>query len=53
MAALARTLGGGGHRAAAGFTVSGPMEAAVGRISALLDEALAGTPDDAEGERGA
>lgn len=53
VAALARTLGGGGHRAAAGFTVSGPMEAAVGRISALLDEALAGTPDDAEGERGA
>ena len=53
VAALARTLGGGGHRAAAGFTVSGPMEAAVERIGALLDEALAGTPADAEGERGA
>ena len=53
VAALARTLGGGGHRAAAGFTVSGPMEAAVERIGALLDEALAGAPAEAVGERGA
>lgn len=37
---LARELGGGGHRAAAGFTVSGPIEAAVERIDALLCKAF-------------
>lgn len=38
VAALARTLGGGGHKAASGFTISGPIDAAVERIDALLAE---------------
>lgn len=38
VAELACQLGGGGHRAAAGFTVSGPIEVAVERIDALLCE---------------
>ncbi|HIW75097.1 MULTISPECIES: DHH family phosphoesterase [Gordonibacter] len=45
VAALARTLGGGGHRAAAGFTVSGPMVAAVARIEDLLTEMLEESAD--------
>lgn len=40
VAALARNLGGGGHKAAAGFTLPGPLGAAVERIDALLDEVL-------------
>ena len=40
VAALARTMGGGGHKAAAGFTISGPIEVAVERVCDLLDEAL-------------
>ncbi|MEF9877376.1 DHH family phosphoesterase [Gordonibacter sp.] len=40
VAALARTMGGGGHKAAAGFTISGPIEAAVERIGILLEKAL-------------
>ncbi len=36
---VARTFGGGGHRAAAGLTVDGPMEQAIERvIAALVDE---------------
>lgn len=45
VSALARPLGGGGHRAAAGFTISGPIEAAVERIDALLSEVFAGEAD--------
>ena len=48
VAALARSLGGGGHRAAAGFTISGPVDAAVERITALLDGLDA--PGQCEGE---
>ncbi len=40
VAKLARSLGGGGHRAAAGFTISGPIEEAVERIDALLSQEL-------------
>ncbi len=47
VAALARTMGGGGHKAAAGFTLAGSMDAAVERVSALLSDALD------TGERGA
>lgn len=50
VAALARKLGGGGHKAAAGFTLSGPLRAAVERIDALLDEVL---EKEAKGERSA
>lgn len=45
VAALARKLGGGGHQAAAGFTLSGSLEAAVKRIDALLDEMLRSEAD--------
>ncbi len=41
VAAIARSLGGGGHKAAAGFTLQGPLEDAIatvkGRIEAVLD----------------
>ncbi|MEA5020349.1 MAG: bifunctional oligoribonuclease/PAP phosphatase NrnA [Gordonibacter sp.] len=40
VAALARTMNGGGHKAAAGFTISGSIETAVERVCNLLDEAL-------------
>lgn len=40
VAELARSLGGGGHRAAAGFTISGPIDEAVERIDALLSREL-------------
>jgi nanoRNase/pAp phosphatase (c-di-AMP/oligoRNAs hydrolase) len=36
---VAITLGGGGHPAAAGCTVSGPMRDAVNRVLPLLHEA--------------
>lgn len=49
VAALARSLGGGGHRAAAGFTVAGPMDTAIEHISTLLDEVFATTRVDTEG----
>lgn len=42
VAALARTFGGGGHKAAAGFTVRGPIAAAVERVEALLSSTLGG-----------
>lgn len=59
VAALARGLGGGGHKAAAGFTIAGPLEAAVERIDALLagvfadaeDAVAAAAGTDAAGER--
>lgn len=40
VAAFARVFGGGGHRAAAGFTVSGPIDDAVKRIGTFLEKAL-------------
>ncbi len=53
VAELARSLGGGGHKAAAGFTVSGPIADAVERIQALLDDTFGEScaqPSKAEGE---
>jgi len=41
VAALAKSLGGGGHRQAAGCSVSGPLDAAVARVLPLLREVLA------------
>lgn len=49
VARLARSLGGGGHRAAAGFTLPGPIDEAVERIDALLSQEL--RPGAAEGMR--
>ncbi|MCL1799049.1 MAG: DHH family phosphoesterase [Eggerthellaceae bacterium] len=37
VARIARHLGGGGHRAAAGFTVPGPIEAALTQVAAALE----------------
>jgi phosphoesterase RecJ-like protein len=42
MAALARRFDGGGHRAAAGFTLYVPLDEAISLISKTLEEALGG-----------
>lgn len=41
VARIARMFGGGGHRAAAGFTVAGPIEDAIVRVERELARALA------------
>lgn len=43
VAELAAAFGGGGHKAAAGFTVQAPIEEAVAQVTALLDQAF---PED-------
>lgn len=49
VAALARTFGGGGHKAAAGFTVEGSLAHAVQLVEGLLDDRLsAEKPTDSE-----
>lgn len=40
VSALARRIGGGGHKAAAGFTFEGTLEEALGVIPGMLDEFL-------------
>ena len=52
VAAIARHMNGGGHRAAAGFTVKGDLEEARGQVLALLEESFAQQPE-AEGASGA
>ena len=42
VAALAREIGGGGHKAAAGFTYKGSIDDALAEIPALLDGLFAG-----------
>jgi phosphoesterase RecJ-like protein len=39
VASIARQLGGGGHRAAAGFTLVMPLEQAISQVKSLLAEA--------------
>ena len=39
VARLARKLGGGGHRAAAGFTLEVPLDEAIAQVKSLLEEA--------------
>ena len=53
VASLARTFGGGGHRAAAGFTISGSVAKAVALVEALLSETLEESADEGDltGER--
>ncbi len=46
VAALARGLGGGGHKAAAGFTLSCGLQEAVAQVDAVLAQALGARPDE-------
>ena len=46
---IARTLGGGGHKAAAGFTLACAMEEAVGKVAEALEGILAAEPPCSEG----
>ncbi len=43
IALIAKELGGGGHRQAAGCTLEGPLDATVAQVLLLLREVLAGT----------
>ena len=63
VAELAAAFGGGGHKAAAGFTVQAPIDEAVAQVTALLDQAFPedvptcpgapGGPDTSGGAKGA
>jgi len=48
VAAIAQTLGGGGHENAAGCTLDGPLERALGEILGYLRRALPGCPGEPE-----
>ncbi len=48
VAAIANTMGGGGHKAAAGFTLHGPLEQAIERVDAAVAAAL-GVDGEADG----
>jgi phosphoesterase RecJ-like protein len=44
--AIAKEFGGGGHKNAAGCTVTGPVEARVGMFIEKIEEAIDGRPAD-------